>query len=135
MLLTLPPLPSHHPLRYSRIQQREISYSPRPFIEYFSKPLKPDDLEGRGGREGGLLTMLSILPVEKPCIREVTCGYMDGISSIMLRSQHLLLVEEEYRCKVVIQLGHQHSGLKTVSVYKFLIIHYLHNNDMNSTTI
>ena len=78
------------------------SYRPSPFIEYFSKPLKLDDLEGRAGREGGLLTTLSVLLVDQPCIREVTYGSTDGISPILLRSQHLLLVEEEYQCKVVI---------------------------------
>ena len=60
-----------------------------------------DDLEGRGGREGGLLTALSVLPIDQPCIWEVTCGSTDGISPILLRAQHLLLVKEEYRCKVV----------------------------------
>ena len=60
------------------------------------------DLEGRGGREGGLLTALSILPVDQPYIREMTYGSTDGLSPIMLRSQHLLLVEEEYQCEVVI---------------------------------
>ena len=59
------------------------------------------DLEGRGGREGGILTALSVLPVDQPCIRVVTCGSTDGLSPIVLRAQHLLLVEEEYRCKVV----------------------------------
>ena len=58
-------------------------------------------MEGRWGREGGLLTTLSVLLVDQPCIQEVTYGYTDGISPIVLRSQHLLLVEEEYRCKVV----------------------------------
>ena len=53
------------------------------------------------GEEGGLLTVLSVLPVDQPCIQKVTCGSMDGISPIVLRAQHLLLVEEEYRCKVV----------------------------------
>ena len=61
-----------------------------------------DDLEGRGGREGGTLTVLSVLPVDQPCIQEVTCGSTDGISPIVLRAQHLLLVKEEYQCKVVI---------------------------------
>ena len=65
------------------------------------KPLKLDDLEGRGGREGGLLMMLSVLPVDQNCIQKVTCGSMDGISPIVLRTQHLLMVEEKYRCKVV----------------------------------
>ena len=51
------------------------------------------DLEGRGGREGGLLTALSVLPVDQPCIREVTYGYIDGLSPIVLRAHHLLLVE------------------------------------------
>ena len=51
----------------------------RPFIQYCSKPLKRDDLEGRGGREGGLLTALSILPVDQPCIWEVTCGLRMGL--------------------------------------------------------
>ena len=60
------------------------------------KPLKLDDLEGRGGREGGLLTALSVLPIEQPCIWEVTCGSTDGISPIVLKSQNILLVEEEY---------------------------------------
>ena len=96
VLLTLPPLPSHHPPRYSGIRQRESSYSPRPFIEYCSKPLKTNDLEGRGGREGGLLTALSILPIDQPFIREVTYGSTDGLSPIVLRAQHLLLVEERY---------------------------------------
>ena len=59
------------------------------------------DLEGRGGREGGLLTALSVLPVDQPCIQEVTYGSTNGLSPIVLRSRHLLLVEEEYRCKVV----------------------------------
>ena len=40
--------------------------------------------------------VLSILPVDQPYIREVTCGYTNGISPIVLRAQHLLLVEEEY---------------------------------------
>ena len=52
------------------------------------------DLEGRGDREGGVLTMLSVLHVDQPCIREVTYGSTDGISPIVLRSQHLLLAEE-----------------------------------------
>ena len=39
---------------------------------YCSKPLKLGDLEGRGGREGGLLMALSVLPVDQPSIREVT---------------------------------------------------------------
>ena len=60
-----------------------------------------DDLEGRGGREGGLLMVLSVLPVDQPCIREVTWGSTDGLSPIVLRAQHLLLVEEEYRCKAI----------------------------------
>ena len=59
------------------------------------------DLECRGGREGGLLKALSVLPVDQPCIWKVTCGSMDGISPIVLRTQHLLMVEEKYRCKVV----------------------------------
>ena len=41
----------------------------------------------------------SVLPVDQPCIWEVTRGSMDGLSPIVLISQHLLLVEEEYRCK------------------------------------
>ena len=61
-----------------------------------------DDLEGRGGREGGLLTALSVLPFDQPCIWEVTYRSTDGISPIVLRSQHLLLVEGEYKCVVVI---------------------------------
>ena len=59
------------------------------------------DLEGRGGREGGILTPLRIIPVDQSWIQEVTYGSMDGISPIVLRAHHLLLVEEEYRCKVV----------------------------------
>ena len=59
------------------------------------------DLEGRGGREGGLLMALGVLPVDQTCIQNVTYGSMDGLSPIVLRAQHLLLVEEEYRCKVV----------------------------------
>ena len=59
------------------------------------------DLEGIGGREGGLLTTLRVLLVDQPCIQEVTYGSRDGLSPIVLRSQHLVLVEEEYRCKVV----------------------------------
>ena len=59
------------------------------------------DLEGRGGREGGLLTALSILPVDQPCIWRVTYGSTDGLSPIVLRSQHPFLVEDKYRCKVV----------------------------------
>ena len=39
---------------------------------YCSKPLKPGDLEGRGGREGGLLMALSVLPVDQPSTWEVT---------------------------------------------------------------
>ena len=58
-------------------------------------------MEGRGGSEGGLLMELSVLFVDQPCIQKVTYGYMDGLSPIVLRAQHLLLVEEEYRCKVV----------------------------------
>ena len=60
-----------------------------------------DDLEVRGGRESGLLTKLSVLPIDQPCIWDVTYGSMGGISPILLRAHHLLLVEEEYRCKVV----------------------------------
>ena len=60
-----------------------------------------DDLEGRGGREGGILTVLSVLPVDQTYIQEVTYGSTDGISPILLRAQHLVLVEEEYSCKVV----------------------------------
>ena len=59
-----------------------------------------DDLEGRGGREGGILMVLSVLPVDQPCIQEVTCGSTNGLSPIVLRAQHLLLVEEEYQCEV-----------------------------------
>ena len=59
------------------------------------------DLEGRGGREGALLTVLSVLPVDQPCIRRVTCGSTDELSPIVLRAQHPLLVEDKYRCKVV----------------------------------
>ena len=59
-------------------------------------------LTGRGGREGGLLTALSVLPVDQPCIWEVTYGSTDGISLIVLRAQQFLLVEEEYQCEVVI---------------------------------
>ena len=75
--------------------------SPRPFTEYFSKPLKTDDLEGREGREGGIRTVLNVLPIDQPCIQEVTYGSTNGLSPIVLRAQHLLLVKEEYRCKVV----------------------------------
>ena len=78
---------------------------------------------------------LRVLPVDQPYIWEVTCGSMNGISSMVLRAQHLLLVEEEYQFEVVILLGHKHSRLKTVFVYKFMIIHFMHNNDMNSATI
>ena len=46
--------------------------------------------------------VLTVLPVDQPCIREVTYGSMDGLSPIVLRTQHLLLVEEEYQCEVVI---------------------------------
>ena len=63
--------------------------------------LKTDDLEGRGGREGGLLMALSVLHFDQPCIQEVTYGYMSGLSPILLRAHNLLLVEEEYRSKVV----------------------------------
>ena len=59
------------------------------------------DLEGRGGREGGLLTMLNVLPVEQPFIWRVTYGSMDGLSPIVLISQDPFLAEEKYRCKVV----------------------------------
>ena len=41
-------------------------------------------------------------PVDQPCIQEVTYGATDGLSPIVLRVQHLLLVKEEYQCKVVI---------------------------------
>ena len=58
-------------------------------------------MEGRGGREGGLIMVLRILLVDQPCIQKVTYGSMDRLSPIVLRAQHLLLVEEEYRCKVV----------------------------------
>ena len=68
---------------------------------HFSKPLKMGDLEGRGGREGGLLMALSVLPIDQPCIRRVTCGYTDGLSPIFLSALHPFLVEEKYRCKVV----------------------------------
>ena len=57
---------------------------------------KVEGVVGPGG-----LTALSVLPVDQPCIRRVTCGSTDGISPIVLRSHHLLSVEEEYRCKVV----------------------------------
>ena len=53
-----------------------------------------------GGGEGGLLTMLNILLVDRPCIQRVTCGSKDWISPIVLRSQHPFLVEENYRRKV-----------------------------------
>ena len=59
------------------------------------------DLEGRGGKKGGILMALNVLPVDQPCIWKVTYGSTDGLSPIVLRAQHLLLVEEEYRCKVV----------------------------------
>ena len=59
------------------------------------------DLEGRGSREGGFLTMLNVLHVDQPCILRVTYGSTDGLSPIVLRSQHRLSVEEEYRRKVV----------------------------------
>ena len=55
-----------------------------------------------GVREGGLLTTLSVLPVDQYCIWEVTYGSTYGLSPIVLRSHHLLLVEEEYQCEVVI---------------------------------
>ena len=80
----------------------ESSYRSRPFIEHSSKPLKSDDLEGRGDREGGLLMVLSVLPVDQTYIQEVTYGSTDGISPIVFRAQHLLLVKEEYQCKVVL---------------------------------
>ena len=59
------------------------------------------DLEGRGGREGWFLTVLSVLPIDQPCIQRVTYGSIDGLSPIVLRAQHPFLVEEKYRCKVV----------------------------------
>ena len=43
-----------------------------------------DDLEGRGGREGGLLTVLSVLPIDQPYIWEVNCGSTDGLSPIFV---------------------------------------------------
>ena len=101
-MLTLPPLPSITLQGILGYDEGHSSYSPRPFTEYCSKPLKMDDLEGRGGREGGLLTVLSVLLVAQPCISEVTYGSTDGLSPIVLRAQHLLLVEEEYQCEVVI---------------------------------
>ena len=60
------------------------------------------DLEGRGGREGGLLMALSVLPVDQACIWRVIYGSKDGLSPIVLRDHHVFLVEEEYQCKVVI---------------------------------
>ena len=59
------------------------------------------DLEGRGGREGGLLMALSVLPIDQPCIQRATYGSTDGLSPIVLKAQHPFLVEEKYRCKVV----------------------------------
>ena len=59
------------------------------------------DLEARGGREGGLLTALRILSIDQYCIWRVTYGSTDGLSPILLRAQHSLLVEDKYRCKVV----------------------------------
>ena len=44
--------------------------------------------------------MLSVLPVDQPRIWEVTQGSTDGLSPIVLRAHHLLLVEEEYYCEV-----------------------------------
>ena len=49
---------------------------------------------------GGLM-VLNVLPVDQPCIWKVTYGSTYGLSPIVLRAQQLLLVEEEYRCKVV----------------------------------
>ena len=46
--------------------------------------------------------VLDVLHVDQIWIREVTCGYTDGISPIVLRAQHLLLVQEEYQSEVVI---------------------------------
>ena len=45
---------------------------------------------------------LSVPLVDQPCIRKVTYGSTDGIILTVLRDQHLLLVEEEYQCEVVI---------------------------------
>ena len=39
-----------------------------PSLNIVLKPLKLDDLEGRGGREGGILTALSVLPLDQCCI-------------------------------------------------------------------
>ena len=44
--------------------------------------------------------VLSVLPIDQPSIREVTQGSTDGLSPIVLRAQHLLLVEEEYHYEV-----------------------------------
>ena len=60
------------------------------------------DFEGRGGREGGIITVLNVLPVDQPCIQKVTCGSTNGLSPIVLRAHHLLLVEEGYQCEVVL---------------------------------
>ena len=69
---------------------------------------------------------LSILPVDQPCIWEVTYGYMDGISPIMLRAQHLLLVEEKYQCEVDIWLGQQTFRVNHCICLQFLVIQCLH---------
>ena len=49
--------------------------------------------------------MLSVLPIDQPCIQEVTYGSTDGLSPIMLRAQLSFLVEEKYKCKVVTSSG------------------------------
>ena len=59
-----------------------------------------DDLEGRGGGDRWGFHGIRVLPVDRPCIRRVTRGSMNGLSPIVLRAQHLLLVEEKYYCEV-----------------------------------
>ena len=59
------------------------------------------DLEGRGGRDGGILTAFNILPIDQPCIQRVTYGSTDGLSPIVLRDQHSFLVEEKYKYKEI----------------------------------
>ena len=69
---------------------------------------------------------LSVLPIDQPSTWEVTYGSTDGISPIVLRAQHLLLVEEEYQCEVVIYLGHQTFRVNKYIYSQFLIIQCLH---------
>ena len=76
--------------------------------------------------------VLSVLPIDQPCIWEVTYGSTNGLSPIVLRGQHLLLVEEEYHCEEDIYLGQQTLRVNHYNCLQFLFIYAcIHNhNDM-----